>query len=365
MKAVSANPFNPQFGKRPAKFVGRDQVINDFLSSLENKNDPNRNTILTGIRGSGKTSILSDIHESLDDKKYLVVDITAGDGMLLAILDECARNGKKWLGKKFSGYDSVTVGGFGFSIGLKKKDESNVHGFRYSISEILGTLKKNKIGIVFLIDEVHNDTPEMREFATTYQHLVRENNDVALLMAGLPSSVQDILNDKVLTFLRRAHRVYLENVHIEAVKIAYEEAFGAEGRKFLDDTARSAAQATDGYPYLIQLVGYYMWKTERTDITADDLANAVILSKADMFQNIHDLVVGELSARDKDFLKAMSVDEQESEFGDIAKRMGVTSGYASKYRERLLRAGVIHKRSYGKLSFTPPYMREYIFEHFK
>jgi len=56
----------------------------------------------------------------------------------------------------------------------------------------------------------------------------------------------------------------------------------------------------------------------------------------------------------------MAQDEGASEFGEIAKRMGVSTGYASKYRERLLGAGIIYRSAYGKLAFTLPYMREYI-----
>jgi hypothetical protein len=56
----------------------------------------------------------------------------------------------------------------------------------------------------------------------------------------------------------------------------------------------------------------------------------------------------------------MSKDEFDSEFGEIAKRMGVSTGYASKYRERLLNAELIYASAYGRLAFTLPYMREYV-----
>jgi len=46
----------------------------------------------------------------------------------------------------------------------------------------------------------------------------------------------------------------------------------------------------------------------------------------------------------------------------IAQRMGVSAGYASRYRSRLIDAGVVHRSAYGALSFTPPYMREYLLE---
>jgi len=87
MDKRETNPFNPQFGKRPRQFIGRELIIYDFIQSLDDSNDPNRTTIITGIRGSGKTAILSDIHMSLDPKAYAIIDVTAQDGMLLEILD--------------------------------------------------------------------------------------------------------------------------------------------------------------------------------------------------------------------------------------------------------------------------------------
>jgi Cdc6-like AAA superfamily ATPase len=80
------NPFNPQFGRRPLQFVGRDMVINDFVCNIENVNSPHRTTIITGIRGSGKTAILSDVQMELSTRDYTVVSVTSSDGMLQNIV---------------------------------------------------------------------------------------------------------------------------------------------------------------------------------------------------------------------------------------------------------------------------------------
>jgi nucleoside-triphosphatase THEP1 len=360
MVKAKANPFNPQFGRRPEQFVGRDTVINDFIGSIGDLNSPNRTTILTGIRGSGKTAILSDVHTELEKKGFLIVDVTARDGMLAAIVDQFTRKGKNWLGNHGLDIKSLNVGAMGFSFGMAKENAQETHGFRYTVEEILDRLKKKNVGTVFLIDEVHNETHEMAEFAITYQHLLREEYDVSLLMAGLPSSVQDVLNDKVLTFLRRSRQVYLENVDTKAVEIAYANAFEKANRKFVGKSLEAAAAATAGYPYLIQLIGYYLWKTEKNPVNQNAVNQSVVLSKIDLFRNIHDLLYRELSAKDKVFLLAMAKDEEESEFGEIVSRLGVSKGYASKYRLRLIKAGVIHATERGKIAFTPPFMKEYL-----
>jgi len=362
MESYNKNPFNPQFGKRPERFIGREMIINDFVRSLDDHNDPNRTTIITGIRGSGKTAILSDVHASLDIKKFAIIDVTAQDGMLLEILDEFIRSdkGKNWLGKDYNSVQGFSAGALGFSVGLTMKNENAPHSFRFMLSALLDELKKRNIKTVFLIDEVHNGTPEIREFVVTYQHLVREGYDVALLMAGLPSSVNDVLNDEVLTFLRRAHRVELKNINMKAIEIAYEQAFNQHSRSFSENALEESAIATDGYPYLIQLIGFYLFNNGSRIISSKLVQQSLDLAKLELFKNVHDMLFQELSIKDRDFLFAMTEDETISDFTRIKERMGVSTGYASKYRSRLLMAGMIKPVERGQLTFAPPYMREYL-----
>jgi len=362
MNPPKTNPFNPQFGRRPKQFIGRELIINDFLQSLPDANDPHRTTIITGIRGSGKTAILSDVHASLTSDRYAVVDVTAQDGMLLEILDEFIRNNKNknWLGEAFDEVQGFSAGALGFSLGMTKKVDNKAHSFRFMLSNVLDELKKKDIKTVFLIDEVHNGTPDMREFAVTYQHLVREEYDVALLMAGLPSSVNDILNNKILTFLRRAYRVELESINIKAVEIAFDQAFSQADRSFSGTALQAAAKATKGYPYLIQLLGYFLFDSEKKTIDNKLVQQSLDLSKIELFKNVHDMLFQSLSATDRDFLFAMAQDEGSSNFGTIRERLGVSPGYASKYRERLLIAGMVKAVAHGELAFAPPYMREYL-----
>jgi len=359
------NPFNPQFGKRPQQFIGRDLIINDFLQSLTDVNDPHRTTILTGIRGSGKTAILSDVHASVDTDACVVVDITAHDGMLLEILDEIIRGSKdkNWLSKAYNEIQGFSAGVLGFSFGVTKRSAKEEHSFRYLLTGLLDELQHHDIKTVFLIDEVHNKTPDMREFAVTYQHLVREGYDVALLMAGLPSSVNDVLNDEVLTFLRRAHRVELESIDIAAVEIAFEQAFSDAGRSFVGAAVRESARATEGYPYLIQLLGYLIFNSGKDRIDSVLVRHSLEMAKIDLFKNVHDMLFQGLSAKDRDFLFAMAQDEGPSSFSTIRERLDVTAGYASRYRERLMVAGMIRAVGHGKLAFAPPYMREYLLKH--
>lgn len=368
MKTKPANPFHPQFGKRPDKFIGRDHIIRDFVASLSDRNDPWRTTVVTGIRGSGKTSLLSGVKETIDASNrttasddigagsYVVVDVTADNELNQSILDQLQAVAKTPR-RALSG---ISVGALGFSLGLDAPLKDSPHGFRYHLTRAVDEFAKRGLGIVFLIDEVHNDTGDTRTFATSYQHLVREDADVALLMAGLPRSVSGVLNDKVLTFLHRAHKVNLTNVNSELVRHLYARTFREDGFSVEDATLEMAAGATFGFPYLIQLIGYYLWKDSDGVLASADVETALLNSKIELFQNVYELMLRESSPKDQEFLFAMIDDEGQTSFSDLMTRLGVSSGYASKYRQRLIESGFVAPAARGTISFTPPYIREFL-----
>jgi hypothetical protein len=356
METLAANPFHPQFGKRPEYFIGRDYIVRDFLYSLDNVNDPHRVTIVSGIRGSGKTALLTDVRDTLDTRHFAVVDVTAGPHFLQSILDQLQMDSPE-LKRSLTG---LNVGALGFNIGVATSVEEPEHGFRYYLTSLANGLKNDNRGIVFLVDEIHKANDEMREFIITYQHLMRENYNVALLMAGLPQAVNNVLNDKILTFLHRSNRVFLSDVDTMLVEDLFGRVFEEAGVKITEEMVVMAARATRGFPYLIQLLGYYLWKDKGETISKSDIEHALVNSKADLFRNVHMLIVRELSDKDQDFLFAMIKSKDSVSMTEIIKRLKVSSGYAAKYRLRLIENGIIKSVGRGKIRFDVPYMREYL-----
>ena len=68
----------------------------------------------------------------------------------------------------------------------------------------------------------------------------------------------------------------------------------------------------------------------------------------------------ELSKGDLRYLRAMLPDARESRTADVAKCMGVTSGYAAKYKSRLLAQGVVSEPARGWVAFEIPGFRVYL-----
>ena len=65
-------------------------------------------------------------------------------------------------------------------------------------------------GILLTIDEIQDADPhDLESIAVAFQHLVRDELDVAIVMAGLTAGVDKLLHLPGTTFLRRARRFHL------------------------------------------------------------------------------------------------------------------------------------------------------------
>ena len=360
----TANVFSPTFGFRPEYIVGRDKEISDFMESIASApGHPNRATFFIGQRGMGKTVLLLELAERSRKAGFIVVRVVASETMLDEIIEGIQINGGRYADERKNPVKSVSAGAFGFSAGLTFTEEVRKnYGFSTKLSLLCEMLTKHKKGVLFLIDEIYASTAEMRAFATTYQHLVGDGMNIAVAMAGLPNAISSVLNDKILTFLNRAYKVDLKPLQIADVSACYAKALRDLEIEFDAETLDSAALATDGYPYLLQLIGYYMLKflDGENKLTATTVDLAVSNSKRALASDVILPCLNPLSAEDKRFLKAMAVDNEESKVTDISERLQVGKSHTQTYRKRLIEAGLVHSPSRGILEFSIPYLRQYL-----
>jgi hypothetical protein len=357
------NPYNPLFGRRPERFLGRDLIVYEILSSLNNENSPWRTTLIVGVRGSGKTALLSDIYESIRDDNVIVVPVSPEDEILDDILSHVYKKMPQTLLGNIAKKLKVSVGG-NLSIELNRNNEapSFTDSFRYQLTLMLDELRKKNFKVLFLVDETQKHSSGMRTFIATYQQLIRERYDVSLVMAGLPNVISDILNDNILTFLRRANQVTLNNVDLLTVKYDFRDSF-LKHFSVSEELLDKAATYTEGYPYLIQLIGFYLWNNlANNENESAALEKALIQSKVNLFQNVHKLLYSELSPSDKEFVLAMVEDNKTSKFSDIIKRTNRSKNYISSYRIRLIDFGYIKSVGHGEIQFCLPYTREFLLQ---
>ena len=137
-----------------------------------------------------------------------------------------------------------------------------------------------------------------------------------------------------------------------------------EAGALIDDKALAdAVKAIDGFPYMMQLVGYWTWEeTLGRSIKQADVKRGVTLAAQELRDGVLATTYRELSNGDVRFLEAMLLDEGASSLADISARMGVRSNYASKYKERLLATGVIGEAGRGHYAINLPGFKDYVRE---
>ncbi|GHT83202.1 ATPase AAA [Actinomycetota bacterium] len=361
------NPFKPTFGLIPSRIVGRQNILEEYTQALEEPiGNPARTTIFTGTRGMGKTVILNELSEIMAAKGWITVNVTVNNEMLEDIIADIQDKAANIIGDGDRTYISgISVAGFG--VDFTKDKMKDVSSWKQKMVRILSELKVRKIGLLLCIDEVRGGSSAMQIIATAYQHFLADGYNVAIAMAGLPQAVNDLLNDHVLTFLRRASQKKLEAVSITEVQDAFRATIEENGRKINREALELAAKATDGYPFLIQAVGYYMWSQKQACeiITTDDVNEGIILAKKQLGETVLSTALRDISAKDQEFVYAIAVDKGVTKVGDVRDRLGVSDNLTSTYRRRLIEEGIIFSKGYGLIDFAIPYMREYLREQLK
>lgn len=356
--------FSPSFGNRPSQLVGRDSVLDALTSGLASKpGSKERATVLLGQRGSGKTVLLWELADRARDMGFVVASPTVvSEAMLDRIIEKVQEDGGRFIKRSRGKIVGGSIGALGFSAGLQfsnPADESK--SFGYKLLKLARALGESGHGLLILVDELQANSPELKQLLVSYAELVGEQQDVAIALAGLPGSVSSVLNDKVLTFLNRAEKVSLEPLDLADVDAYYAQAFETTGLNIAADLRKEAAWATQGSPYLLQLVGHNLVRySAGRPVTREVLESAVAASQEAFEQDVCLTTMMALSDRDADFLVAMSADDGPSKMADISQRMGVTQDYAQKYRLRLIHGGIVSAPRRGYVEFAVPYLRDYL-----
>lgn len=357
--------FSPSFGNRPRQIVGRSQTLAALLGSLESApGSKERATLLLGQRGSGKTVLLWELADRARERGYVVASPTVvSETMLERIIEKVQDDGERFVKNSRSRIVGGSVGVFGFSAGLQfDADTRDSKSFAYKLEKIAQRLGQEGHGLLILVDELQANSPELRQLVISYQELVGAGQDVALVMAGLPGAVSSVLNDRVLTFLNRATKTNLGPLPLGDIDAFFARAFEQEGLDLSDELRAEATRATEGSPYLMQLIGHNLVKysDKESPVTPRAMSNALRTARLTYEEDVCETTLTALSGRDVDFLQAMALDEGPSRIADIASRMGVTDDYAQKYRKRLISSGIIEPARRGYVQFAVPLLGDYL-----
>ena len=206
------NPFTLTFGKSPLEPVERPVQTNEIVDAFTAESVNQQMFIITGVRGSGKTVMMTEIARRLREKEnWVVIELNPSTDLLQAMLAKLNSN-KVCAAIIKSAKIDLSFFGFGVAIeGVPAITDAET-----AIITILEKMKKSGKRLLVTIDEVTNND-FMKVFAGSFQIFVRQDLPVFLLATGLYENIDELQNEKNLTFLYRAPKIQLKPLNHLAI----------------------------------------------------------------------------------------------------------------------------------------------------
>ena len=361
-----SNPFRPTFGASPRVWAGRKAVIEEFQRALANgPGDPHRSVVISGSRGIGKTVLLTELEEAARRQGWIVLRASGREAMTDTLtnsvipetLEQLAPEGDRAL-------TGITIAGLG-GVRSELRDKGTTPRLIARLRELLRML--HGTGVLITIDEVQDaDADELAKIAVAYQDLVRDDAEIALAMAGLTQGVNRLLNLPGATFLRRARHYELGPLTLDDATLTLRDTAEHAGRTFELPAAQAASRITQGYPYLVQLMGYLAWEVAGRGPITQDAVEAVRGEAIERLgTQVHQPSLREVPPRQREYLDAMAHIEAQTGRAeitskDLAVALERASTSLSDTRAKLIERDLIVPTGWGEVAFAQPYLGDYL-----
>ena len=341
------NPFVLDFGRIPNEMIPRSVLMDDFVQSFLEEQPSRHISIITGVRGSGKTVFMTSVCKRFQaEKDWIVMELNPDRNLLESFASKLS--GEKGPAKIF---EAAKINLSALGLGIQIEGSAPERDTEVALTRMLASLKKHHKKVLVAIDEVSN-SPSMKAFASAFQIFLRQEADLFLIMTGLYENVRALQDQKTLTFLHRAPRIALTPLNIGRMTDSYARIF-----EISQDQALEMARKTKGYSFAFQVLGYFTWKYR------NDSGRVHAEYKQYLQEYVYEKIWQELSSEDQRVLYAIAKTPGGS-VAAIREYLGMTSNGFTPYRTRLIRKGVINGDVYGIVRFELPLFDEFVLENF-
>ena len=346
---IANSPFNVSFGEKPNNLIERSEEFNQITSVFDNDNPETKIIILTGARGVGKTVLLSSIKKYYDNlDNWISLDANPNLDILEQLASKIYEYGK--IKKLFLKTEfNFSFKGLGFSI----KGDNPVSSIQVLLDKMLKYLKDKNVKVLITIDDIISNE-EVKIFAHAYQSFIREGYLLYFIATGLYENIEKLSNEKNLTFLSRAPKLYLGKLNLKAITYSYMDIFNID-----EDAAIKIAKQTNGYAYAYQLLGSILYKNDKKKVDKE------VLRKYDLYldDNSYSLIWNSLSSNEKKILYAIV--NTNATIKEIINNSNLTNSSIQVYKKQLVKKGIIDDSTRGKLEFVLPRFKEFVLFQYK
>lgn len=369
---VEENPFTPGFGVTPRLLALSGQPVVEFEQALAGEGTVgDRHVLISGPRGTGKTVLLSQLQEAAHDNGWVSIDLPTASSSLLDVLRGEVIDRLRDLDPDATS-SRVTAGGvsaLGAGVQGEREAVDRYAGEPEPVGRLLDRLaalqERRGAGVMIGIDEVQSaDRGQLHEVTQHVQGLTRRGHAAAFAAAGIRVGVDDLLSHEKTTFLRRARQFPTGSVDVGVAAEVIQQTVAGTGKSITAEAAVRAGEVSQGYPYLIQVVGSRAWQhtKDAPTIELEDVTAVRRESIGQMIRDVHQPALRDLSPGKLAYLEAMLDDDGPTRVADIEQRLGKSPGYQSVYRDRLINDEMIRPTQRGYVELAMPYLREALLE---
>ncbi len=338
--------------------------------------------MLLGLRGTGKTVLLSEIAKIADSEGLIVSKIEAPEGENLPRLiypemkkvlrslsgteaaKHIANRGLRGL-RNFAAIFKIEIAGI--EVGVEPEpglaDSGDLQHDIPALFEMIGKAAQAAgRGWILLIDEVqYLSEKDLSALIVAIHRMSQDGLPVVMIGAGLPQVAR--LAGEAKSYAERLFQYpEVDALDPAAAAIAIENPIKEEGAKIAPGALDTIVAKTQGYPFFIQEWASAAWNTaEGPEISVADVDISYAATISSLDQGFFRVRIDRLTKAEVQFVKAMSdLGDGPYAMADIATSMDRTQKSLGPTRAKVISKGMIYSTDHGYLDFTVPLFADFM-----
>jgi hypothetical protein len=373
------NPFAPGAGTPPPELAGRDALLERNAVAIDRirMGRAARPAILYGLRGVGKTVLLSSMRDAAEGEGMTIVAIEAPEnrslpGILVPALRAAllrldrmrqASAGVKRALRALAGFAKLKVKYDDLEVALDFEPEPGLADsgdLEADLADLIVAVgeaaRERGSAVVLVIDELQYVPEEQLAALISALHRASQKQlPITMLAAGLPQLLGQMGRAK--SYAERLFEfVNVGPLEGDAARDAIRLPIEREEEQIAPDALDAIVAQTQGYPYFLQEWGKHSWDAAvASPISAADVDAATVSALAELDASFFRVRFDRLTPAEKRYLRAMAgIGPGPHRSGDVADALGVKVSSVAPTRNSLIAKGMLYSPAHGDTAFTVP-----------
>lgn len=390
MKKRYIDPFTPDLPiDSPDRFSGRKAQIDSIVDSLfQLSNNQPRHTIITGDRGIGKSSVLTQVKNIAEGEMDLLNRLEIDPGVdpfdFICAWHDCSTDQNpsilasgilKQLENRFKSIFNglkleLNIAGI-LKVGEKDSSVATISEISEKFCTDLTTISnqtknKGKSGVILFFDELDRVKPDSGVatfFKLSAEKLSRDKvKNISFFAAGITGAIQNLEKEHGSIY-RTFKDVPLPKLEEPEVKQILETGFSTVNCTYDAEVIKSVFSLSAGYPEPVHLLGSQLLKSDSDDhLDVADFNNAKVEVIETLRRNkLASSLQAAGSGKYQEILKAMAnYNGNNVPLSHITKETGYEQNQYSANMGNLIKRDIISQVDRGIYCFVDPLLKEYI-----